>query len=326
MTDVYNKDGLTGLYSDFNCICVRRFIFHGASVPNNTANIRCVWGPAAIYDVESIEVLKGTRGTLFGRNTEGGAVNITTEKPSGKFKLSATVGAGNYGAGKGEVHFDLLSWRDISVKVDGLITRRDGTVTNSGGNDFNAYDRHGVHAQAMWRPNDRLTTDYSFDISRDATMSMYVQLLDFVTLAAKYPKASLARPNRADASDYGVQEQFSVGNTNGHRLTVDYTVSPSITLKSISAYRGLVQTQYDNGGVDTSPSFFAGPPYSTTSANVGRYSLANFNQNQYSRDPSCDPCKRRPRDRPGDRRDYGRAVDARERRPAASNRTCERHD
>jgi iron complex outermembrane receptor protein len=47
----------------------------------------------AIYDVENIEVLKGPQGTLFGRNTEGGAVNITTKKPSGQFKANITAGA-----------------------------------------------------------------------------------------------------------------------------------------------------------------------------------------------------------------------------------------
>jgi iron complex outermembrane receptor protein len=44
----------------------------------------------ALYDLESIEVLKGPQGTLFGRNTEGGALNIVTKKPSGKFGLSVT--------------------------------------------------------------------------------------------------------------------------------------------------------------------------------------------------------------------------------------------
>ncbi|MDI1296785.1 MAG: TonB-dependent receptor plug domain-containing protein [bacterium] len=50
----------------------------------------------AIYDVESIEVLKGPQGTLLGRNTEGGAVSITTRKPSGEFHMNTTAGMGNF--------------------------------------------------------------------------------------------------------------------------------------------------------------------------------------------------------------------------------------
>ncbi|WP_412549671.1 hypothetical protein [Sphingomonas sanguinis] len=42
-------------------------------------------------------MLKGPQGTLFGRNTEGGAVSIVTNKPNRQFYLSARVGIGNYG-------------------------------------------------------------------------------------------------------------------------------------------------------------------------------------------------------------------------------------
>jgi len=62
---------------------------------------------AALYDLESIEVLKGPQGTLFGRNTEAGALNITTKKPTGRFDLSVTAGVGNYGSHEGEIHLDL---------------------------------------------------------------------------------------------------------------------------------------------------------------------------------------------------------------------------
>ncbi|MBB3472364.1 TonB-dependent receptor plug domain-containing protein [Sphingomonas sp. BK345] len=68
----------------------------------------------ALYDVASLEVLNGPQGTLFGRNTEGGAVNIVTRAPSGELKLRAGAGIGDAGAYSGEVHLDLPAlpaWR-----------------------------------------------------------------------------------------------------------------------------------------------------------------------------------------------------------------------
>jgi len=108
----------------------------------------------ALYDLESVEVLKGPQGTLFGRNTEGGALNITTKKPTGKFGLSVTGGFGNYGSYESELHLDLPAYHDISVKVDGMITSRGGTVRNpmSGQSDFNAFNRRGLRAQVQWKP------------------------------------------------------------------------------------------------------------------------------------------------------------------------------
>jgi iron complex outermembrane recepter protein len=51
-----------------------------------------------IADLQSIEVLRGPQGTLFGRNSTGGAVNVTTVKPSGELggKLEASVGSDGY--------------------------------------------------------------------------------------------------------------------------------------------------------------------------------------------------------------------------------------
>ncbi len=77
---------------------------------------------AALYDIENIEVLKGPQGTLFGRNTEGGALNIVTTRPSGEFKMNTTVGAGNFGSYKAETHIDLPEFSGFSIKLDGIVT------------------------------------------------------------------------------------------------------------------------------------------------------------------------------------------------------------
>ncbi|PMX04852.1 TonB-dependent receptor plug domain-containing protein, partial [Pseudomonas sp. GW460-12] len=52
---------------------------------------------AALFDLERIEVLKGPQGTLFGRNTEGGALSIVSKAPSGVFDMRVTAGVSNYG-------------------------------------------------------------------------------------------------------------------------------------------------------------------------------------------------------------------------------------
>ena len=60
-----------------------------------------------LYDVERIEVLKGPQGTLFGRNTEGGAVSMVLKAPTGEFGGRVSAGVGNYGSYNAQMHLDL---------------------------------------------------------------------------------------------------------------------------------------------------------------------------------------------------------------------------
>ena len=85
---------------------------------------------AALYDVERIEVLKGPQGTLFGRNSTGGAVSIVTRKPTGVLHLSQTAGMGSFGGYIAQTHLDLPTFANISLKFDGILTKREGTVKN----------------------------------------------------------------------------------------------------------------------------------------------------------------------------------------------------
>jgi iron complex outermembrane receptor protein len=237
----------------------------------------------AIYDVENIEVLKGPQGTLFGRNTEGGAVNITTKKPSGQFKANMTAGFGNYGSYKGEVHLDLPAWHDIAVKIDGVVAHRDAMVTNplQGQYGFNFYNKRGLHVEALWKPAPNFSADYAYDTSYDASTPLYLQLLSAPTATTvKLAAAASVQATRAGSANVGVPQQPSVGKTWGHRLTLEWEAAPKITLKSISSYRNLNQSQYDNGSASTT--MVTSTAGNFNNFNFARYSLAQFRQNQAS--------------------------------------------
>ncbi len=232
---------------------------------------------SALYDVERIEVLKGPQGTLFGRNTEGGALSIVTKKPSGEFHMNTTLGYGNYNGYKAETHIDLPEVNNISIKLDGLVTKRDGTIKNpttSGQEDFNSYDKRGVQVQALWRPTDSFSADYAFDSAYDGTTPYNVQLVKKGALALA-PLMPL-QADRADSANIGVPLQMSVGETWGHRLNLEWDVADAVTLKSISSYRKLDQTQYDNGAQFLS--------VYAPGANFSRYSMAKVYQEQYSQE------------------------------------------
>jgi iron complex outermembrane receptor protein len=230
---------------------------------------------AALYDVERIEVLKGPQGTLFGRNTEGGAISIVTKRPSGEFAMRTVAGYGNFNSYKVETHIDLPAFADVAVKFDGLLSKRDGTIknpTSSGQPDFNAYDKRGAHLEAEWKPAAGFSADYAFDVGYDGTTPSYIQLLVHGSL----PLAPLmqVQPERASSANIGVPLRWSVGDTYGHRLTLDWQALRDLEVKVIGSYRKLHQSQYDNG--EENLSVFA------PNGNFSRYSLAHFYQHQYS--------------------------------------------
>lgn len=240
---------------------------------------------SALYDVASIEVLKGPQGTLFGRNTEGGAINIVTRRPTGEFGLRAIAGVGNYGGYKGELHLDLPAISNIALKFDGLISKRGGTVDNprEGAEDFNMFDKRGLHVEALWSPIEDFSAEYSFDISYDASTPLFAQAVSAGSLA-RAPITPI-QPTRVSQAPVGAPQQRSVGKTHGHRVTFDWTAAPQLELKSITSYRKLDQSQFDNGsGIAsalTTPAV-AASANGFTGVNFGRYSLAQFDQDQFS--------------------------------------------
>ncbi len=234
---------------------------------------------AALYDIERIEVLKGPQGTLFGRNATGGAVSIVTKQPTGEFGLRQVVGIRNFDGYSSETHLDLPRYAGVSVKVDAIVTKRDGTVENPLNNTamrapgFNMYDRRGLHVGALWEPTPNFSANYGFDISVDETTPYYLQIL---SSAAPLGPLQRIQPNRAEVADIGVPQSPSVGHTYGHVLTLTWQAMENMEVKSITSYRQLKQSQFDNGGAHQAR--FA------PNALFGRYSLAQMHQKQWSQE------------------------------------------
>jgi len=230
---------------------------------------------AGLYDVQSLEVLKGPQGTLFGRNTEGGALSIVTKKPSGQGRIEVIGGVGNYGSYRTEFHLDMPEYANFRAKLDGAMSGRDGVVDNPlpGASDFGANERRGLRGQVEWRPSDSFTANYTYDTGRDESATLFSYNVSPGT--NKLAPITPVLPHRVKASPVGIPLQPSEGTQSGHALTLTWDVLPSLTLKLISSYRELYQNQFSNS--------ISGAVF-TASGPFARYSLAEFDQSQYSQE------------------------------------------
>ncbi|UIJ46490.1 TonB-dependent receptor [Sphingomonas cannabina] len=270
---------------------------------------------AALFDLERIEVLKGPQGTLFGRNTEGGALSMVTKAPSGKFEGRATAGISNYGGYNAELHLDLPEFAGVSVKLDGVIQHQDATTKDplAGQTGWNYYDRHGFRAAARWKPIDGVTDDFSYDVGYDANTPFYSQLLNYnpngcvagaqsavpncflpgtnytsLTGAVKplLPGVVVNGDSRMKTADIGVPQQPSVDKTHGFTNILKWNLGSELELRSITAWRGVSATQWDNsGGAHRVPAIaLTAACTAAAPCAFSRYSLADLDQHQFSQE------------------------------------------
>jgi iron complex outermembrane receptor protein len=118
-------------------------------------------GPGQYYDLESVQVLKGPQGTLFGRNTTGGAVLFEPQKPTNDFEGYAKLTLGNYNwhEAEGAVNVPIVSDK-VLLRVAGNVKERDGFTKDVGpffnGKDYDNVDYWAGRASLTIRPTDDL--------------------------------------------------------------------------------------------------------------------------------------------------------------------------
>jgi iron complex outermembrane recepter protein len=252
---------------------------------------------AALFDVERIEVLRGPQGTLFGRNTEGGAVSIVTKDPTGDGSGTVQAGFGNYGSYDSQLHYNLPSFGNLAIKFDGLVQHQDATTKNpmQGELGWNWYQRAGGRLSAKWTPTDKFTANAAFDLAKDQNTPFFSQLLNYNPLGKTVrtiaqstgtapvgtinalPSFVKVHTDRQTVSDIGTIQQASVDETGGLMVNLAYEVNDALTLKSITGARAVATNQWDNSGVESRNVF-------TTNGNFGRYSLSDLYQRQISQE------------------------------------------
>lgn len=94
------------------------------------------------FDIERVEVLRGPQGTLYGRSSTGGAINVITKKPViGAFEGYGKFEYGNYNAIRGEAAINIPVSDAVAIRVAGNINRRDGFLKPQG---FSIIDTNAV--------------------------------------------------------------------------------------------------------------------------------------------------------------------------------------
>ena len=189
-----------------------------------------------IYDLERIEILRGPQGTLYGKNTIGGAVKYVTRKlaPKTTFGLKATVG--NYGE-KDLVLNASVPLSDM-LRVGGSIAtfNRDGF----GQNVINGLDNYNKNAVAgrisiELTPTSDLFIRLSSDRTVDDSQAKQGYRLTPGPAPASLPPLASQYDTRANL--YSVNGQAQQVITQGSALLAEYQVNPELSFKSISAYR-----------------------------------------------------------------------------------------
>lgn len=196
-----------------------------------------------IVDLERVEILRGPQGTLYGRNSTGGAINLVTSKPAGDFGFLQQLTYGERGYLRTQTSIDFPRFGDFAAKASFNHSQHDGTARSLyTGGDLGGYDADSGRLSLRWTPADALTVDYAFDASREDSNTSIDQITAVRDLQASLggdfyaQMQAVAAPDRQDRLPYPVDGKVQPFEMSGHALTLEWDVGAA-TLKSISSYR-----------------------------------------------------------------------------------------
>lgn len=216
----------------------------GLYMPTNAMNF------GELIDIQSVEILRGPQGTLYGRNTPVGALNITTRNPSDEFESMIKLGYGEFDRAtiRGYVGSGLSE--STAGRLSFSYRERDGYQKNTlTGDDINDTEEWSVRGKLLFAPYDSLevtTILYYGEIDRNCCVAEQMYVNDptwgiatpgflAAQAAAGYPFTNFDDDDHRLAAD--AAEGHDSTESFATSVQVDWTLDNGVILSSITGYQ-----------------------------------------------------------------------------------------
>lgn len=199
-----------------------------------------------LYDVERVEVLRGPQGTLYGKNTPGGAIRLITRTPGQETEAKAGITLGDYSRFQAAGYISGALSENFAASLSILHDERDGFVTDPvTGMEYNDEDTTAARLKASWDVSEDVNITFSADYSSEdvaLTLGRAEAPLVSIDLGTGLPVVRhLPSPGewdfmtRTDLGQVGGQEV----DNSGLAMTVSWDINDNLAFKSITASREL---------------------------------------------------------------------------------------
>ncbi|MFK0087015.1 TonB-dependent receptor [Pseudomonas sp. NPDC090755] len=219
-----------------------------------------------LVDIEQLEVLRGPQGTLFGKNTTAGVINISTRAPSftPERSIETSVGEDGYFQTKGTLSGPLSE--TLAGRISAYRTRSDGDIKNEfDGHTLNGGSRQGFRGQLLYKPSEQFNLrwigDYNEEDSSAGTRLLFSTGPTINGVNRYEARARAAGATLIDGSTRKVNldsdQQVTVFQ-GGTSLEANWTLDNDFTLTSVSSYRWWDFTPRNDEGLNVPAAYNAG--------------------------------------------------------------------